>query len=79
MKIKDKNQKTNKNQNSPPIKIQYLQSAKIQIFYIITLKKSSEMFYAYPIITLTKNTKDEKFSFIDEKNALMTIIFVYGR
>jgi len=39
VKIKDKNQKTNKNQNSPPIKIQYLQSAKIQIFYIITLKK----------------------------------------
>lgn len=64
MKIKDKNQKTNKNQNSPPIKIQYLQSAKIQIFYIIILKKE---------------TKHVKYSFIEEKNVLLHKIFIYGR
>jgi len=64
VKIKDKNQKTNKNQNSPPIKIQYLQSAKIQIFYIIILKKE---------------TKHVKYSFIEEKNVLLYKIFIYGR
>jgi hypothetical protein len=64
VKIKDKNQKTNKNQNLPPIKIQYLQSAKIQIFYIITLKKE---------------TKHVKYSFIEEKNVFLHKIFIYGR
>lgn len=47
MKIKDKNQKTNKNQNSPPIKIQYLQSAKIQIFYKTKLKKEIKELKAF--------------------------------